>query len=51
MSDTTKILTGTIKMVGTVLWLGVLFHYGVIELIADYLSAVINFNIDYLCCK
>lgn len=51
MSVTTKFLTNTIKMVGTLLWVGVLYHYGVIELIADYISAVITFNIDYLCCK
>jgi hypothetical protein len=51
MSETTKFLTNTIKMVGTLLWIGVLYHYGVIELIADYVSAVITFNIDYLCCK
>ena len=51
MSDTTKIILTTSKVVGLLLWVGVLHSYGVFEIIGEYLTAVINFNINYVCYK
>lgn len=51
MSDTTKFLLNTTKVFGAILWVAVLYNYGVFEIIGDYLTAVINFNIHYLCYK
>lgn len=51
MNVTTKIILTTSKVVGSLLWVAVLYNYGVIELIGDYVTAVINFNINYVCYK
>lgn len=51
MNVTTKIILTTSKVVGFLLWVAVLYNYGVIELIGDYVTAVINFNINYVCYK
>lgn len=45
----TKLLLNTIKVFGAVLWVALLYSYGVIDFIGDYVTAVINFNIHYLC--
>lgn len=49
MNVTTKFLLNTTKVFGAILWVAVLYNYGVFEIIGDYLTAVINFNIHYLC--
>ena len=49
MNVTTKFLLNASKVFGVILWMAVLHSYGVIEFIGDYISAVINFNINYLC--
>ena len=51
MSATTKFLMNTTKVFGAILWVAVLYSYGVFEFIGDYVTAVINFNIQYLCYK
>ena len=51
MNVTTKIILTTSKVVGLFLWVAVLYTYGVIDLIGDYVTAVINFNINYVCYK
>lgn len=51
MNVTTKVLLNTSKVFGAILWVAVLYSYGVIDLIGDYITAVINFNIQYLCYK
>lgn len=49
MNVTTKFLMNTSKVFGAILWMAVLYSYGVLEFIGDYIAAVINFNIYYLC--
>lgn len=39
----------TSKVLGAILWLAVFYSYGVFQFIGDYIAAVINFNIYYLC--
>lgn len=51
MSVTTKFILNTSKVFGAVLWVAVLYSYGVLEFIGDYVTAVINFNIQFLCYK
>lgn len=51
MSVTTKLMLNTSKVFGALLWAGVLYEYGVLEIIGDYITAVINFNLHYLCYK
>lgn len=51
MNVTTKFLLNTTKVFGAILWVAVLYSYGVIDLIGDYVTAVINFNINYVCYK
>lgn len=49
MNVTTKFLLNTTKVFGAVLWIAVFYRYGVFEFIGEYIAAVINFNIQYLC--
>lgn len=49
MNVTTKILLNTTKVLGAILWVAVLYEYGVFELIGDFITAVINFNHYYVC--
>ena len=51
MNVTTKFLLNTTKVFGAILWMAVLYYYGVFEIIGDYLTAVINFNLNYVCYK
>lgn len=51
MNVTTKIILTTTKVVGSILWMAVLYHFGVIEIIGDYVTAVINSNINLVCYK
>lgn len=51
MNVTTKFILMTTKVVGAILWVAVLYSYGVFEIIGDYVTAVINFNINYVCYK
>ena len=51
MNVTTKFLLNTTKVFGAILWVTVLYSYGVFEIIGDYVTAVINFNINYVCYK
>ena len=51
MSATTKFLLNTTQVFGAILWVAVLYSYGVFEFIGDYVTAVINFNINYVCYK
>lgn len=51
MNVTTKFLLNTTKVLGAILWVAVFYSYGVFEIIGDYVTAVINFNIQYLCYK
>lgn len=51
MNVTTKFLMNTIKVFGTILWMAVLYRYGIIEIIGDYITAVINSNINLVCYK
>lgn len=49
MNVTTKFLMNTSKVLGAILWMAVLYSYGILEFIGDYISAVFNFNFYYLC--
>ena len=51
MSEITKIILTTSKVVGLLLWVAIFYSYGVFEFIGDYITAVINFNINYVCYK
>lgn len=51
MSVATKFLLNTSKVFGVILWMAVLYHYGVIEIIGDFVTAVINSNINLVCYK
>lgn len=51
MNVTTKFLLNTTQVFGAILWVAVLYSYGVFEIIGDYVTAVINFNINYVCYK
>lgn len=51
MNVTTKFLLNTTKVFGAILWMAVLYYYGVFEIIGDYLTAVINFYLNYVCYK
>lgn len=51
MNVTTKFLLNITKVFGAILWVAVLYSYGVFEIIGDYVTAVINFNINYVCYK
>lgn len=51
MNVTPKFLLNTTKVFGAILWVAVLYSYGVFEIIGDYVTAVINFNINYVCYK
>ncbi len=51
MSVTTKFILNTSKVFGAVLWVAVLYSFGVVDFIGDYVTAVINFNIQFLCYK
>lgn len=51
MNVTTKFLLNTTKVFGAILWVAVLYSFGVLEFIGDYVTAVINFNIQFLCYK
>lgn len=49
MNVTTKFLKYTCKVYSCILWVAVLAYYGIFQFIGDYITAVINFNIQYLC--
>lgn len=51
MNVTTKIILTTLKVVGSLLWVAVLYNYGVLEIIGDFVTAVINSNINLVCYK
>lgn len=51
MSDSTIILKSTIKVVGLALWVAIIYHYGIIELIGEIISAVYNHQITIVCYK
>lgn len=51
MSDTTIILKSTIKVVGLALWVAIIYHYGIIDLIGEIISVVYNHQITIVCYK
>lgn len=51
MSDSTIILKSTIKVVGLALWVAIIYHYGIIDLIGEIISVVYNHQISITCYK
>jgi len=49
MNITTKLLKYACFAYGLILWVAVFTYYGVFEIIGDFITAVINLNINYLC--